>query len=117
MILYAELTLGISIQPGNSAWLIENGEGLMNRLHVRLMHEQSGYQKAMQVLRARKARPDFAVYLEMLEKGRLQELRRKAAETEPTHNGGNHVPSTAQAAQLRCAGARRPPVSLPRGPR
>lgn len=72
----------------------------MNRHHVRLMHVQSGYYTAKHVLRVRKARGEFAVYLEMLEKERLQNTRRKAAETEPIHQGETHAHTrtTAQAA-------------------
>lgn len=51
----------------------------MNRTHVRLMHEQRGFAVALRVLRERKARGEFFVSLENLERARLKDLRRQAA--------------------------------------
>ena len=54
----------------------------MNRTHVQAMHEQRGYAVALRVLRERKARGEFFVYLENLERARLKDLRRQTAESE-----------------------------------
>ena len=51
----------------------------MNRTHVKCMHEQRGYAVALRVLRERKARGEFFVHLENLERARLKDLRRQTA--------------------------------------
>ena len=86
----------------------------MNRTHVRLMHEQSGYSAARRVLLQRKARGEFAVYLELLEKERLHKLRQHAAQQE---DADADLCTTTQTALRRGAGARGPAVHQPHCPR
>jgi hypothetical protein len=52
----------------------------MTRLHVRLMFAQRGYTVAKKVLIERKARREFFVYLEMIERDRRIATHRRAVE-------------------------------------
>lgn len=54
----------------------------MTRIHVRLMHEQRGYTAAKKILIERKARGEFFVQLEYLERARREAERRR------THGDG-----------------------------
>lgn len=52
---------------------------MMTRAHVKAMFEQSGYGIALLVLRRRKARGEFEVYLNHLRRAQLQEERWRIA--------------------------------------
>jgi hypothetical protein len=56
----------------------------MTRIHVKLMYQQRGYTAAKKVLVERKARGEFFVLLEMLERDRRVAQRRRSSEAAAT---------------------------------